>query len=282
MRARSAVALAALVLATLASCSSPARANSLDVQVKESLTGVVLTAPTTVAGGAVKVTLHNAGQLVHDLQLVRVDGNHPVEEVVSLLTGAGQPYPPWFHAAGGITTTATGATQEAVMNLPAGSYVMVDTNSDVNGTAFAGIGGVKAFTVTAPAGPGKSGKLPSADLTIRAKEYTYGLPGTIPAGNHTVRFQNEGLELHHLVAVPILPGKTLEDVAKSLVADPSTSPPAASFNAATGAAVLDGGTSLVTHMTFTKGTYAFICFLSDRSGGPPHFLRGMIQGITVA
>jgi len=34
-------------------------------------------------------------------------------------------------------------------------------------------------------------------------------------------------------------------------------------------------------VTQTSGKYAFICFISDRAGGPPHAAMGMINEIVV-
>ena len=48
-----------------------------------------------------------------------------------------------------------------------------------------------------------------------------------------------------------------------------------------GTSIIDGGESLVTDLELQKGKYAFVCFIQDRAGGPPHVAKGMIQEIAV-
>jgi hypothetical protein len=38
---------------------------------------------------------------------------------------------------------------------------------------------------------------------------------------------------------------------------------------------------VVSKLTLQKGSYAFICFVNDRAGGPPHFTKGMLQQVNV-
>ena len=35
-------------------------------------------------------------------------------------------------------------------------------------------------------------------------------------------------------------------------------------------------------MELKAGKYAFVCFISDRAGGPPHVAKGMINEVVVA
>lgn len=66
-------------------------------------------------------------------------------------------------------------------------------------------------------GDGGAG-LPGADTTITAKEYAFEV-GELKAGANEVRFQNDGKEIHMLVAAPIAPGKTIDDVRTALAAE---------------------------------------------------------------
>jgi hypothetical protein len=275
---RALIALIALGLGTTA-CGGSSKATSLAVTVTEPAAGrVEMVAPGSVKGGAVEVTLKNSGKAAHDAQLIRVEGNHSQSEVLDIVGSENSPIPTWLHAEGGVGTVGPGQSLSATMRLPAGSYYIVDTNSDENNNSFAKAGGVRTLTVTG----GGSGDLPKAGTTITAREYGFAVPKNLKAGTSNVKFQNVGKELHLLVAVPIVPGKTIDDVRQALSSQDSSAPPPVDFEKATGSEVLDGGKSLVTRMTFERGSYAFICFLNDRAGGPPHFTLGMLQEVKVA
>jgi len=147
--------------------------------------------------------------------------------------------------------------------LPAGRYHVIDGGAGV------------PLTV---AGREGSAVLPKPEASVTAREYEFAVEG-LRAGTNTVRFVNAGTEQHLVVAVPIQPGATLDDVRRALSAGAGLA--ALDFDRGTGAQPLDGGKALVTRMTFVKGRYALACFLSDRAGGPPHFALGMVQEITV-
>ncbi|MCA1691222.1 MAG: hypothetical protein LC733_03110 [Actinobacteria bacterium] len=53
------------------------------------------------------------------------------------------------------------------------------------------------------------------------------------------------------------------------------------FDAAVGLAVIDRGESIVTDLRLTRGTWILACFINDRTGGPPHVTKGMLQEIKV-
>lgn len=276
---RALVVLIALGLGTTACSSSKSDATSLSVTTSEPSAGkVAIDAPASVKAGLVEVKLKNSGKQPHDLQLVRVEGNHSVEEVVSVVKSESDPIPVWLHAEGGVGTVAPGETLSATMDLPGGKYYMIDTNSDENDNSFADQGAVKELNVT---GSGSGKALPSADVTISAKEYEFVVP-PIKAGTSTVKFENTGKELHMVIAMPITEGKTIADVKAAFADQNSTAPPPVDFEKATGSEVIDNGKALVTKMTFQKGSYVFMCFVSDRTGGAPHFAKGMMQEVKVA
>jgi len=53
------------------------------------------------------------------------------------------------------------------------------------------------------------------------------------------------------------------------------------FEGGVGTTVLDGGKKQVAELEFKKGKYAFVCFIQDRKGGPPHVAKGMVQEVEV-
>ena len=46
-------------------------------------------------------------------------------------------------------------------------------------------------------------------------------------------------------------------------------------------AVIDSGEAQLTEVDLKSGSYALLCFIPDRAGGPPHAAKGMISGATV-
>lgn len=272
-------ALALVVVMVAAACSrSDDRATTLVVEVSEPSPGrVALDAPDRTPGGVVEVVLRNSAVAGHDVQLVRVEGERSVEEVVDLVSSDGAPIPAWFHPEGGVTTVPPGRSHSATRRLLPGRYYIVDTGTGADGVPFAQAGGVRALRVDEG---GEGADLPGADVTITATEHGFRLPDGLEAGSPVVRFDNRGVEPHMVVAVPLLPGRTLEDVRRALGADGPT-PPALDLARATGTQVVDAGTSLVTRMTFSPGAYAVVCFVNDRAGGPPHHALGMLQEVRV-
>ncbi len=46
-------------------------------------------------------------------------------------------------------------------------------------------------------------------------------------------------------------------------------------------AVIEGGEGQTVALDLKPGRYAFYCFITDRQGGPPHALKGMVSEIEV-
>lgn len=225
-------------------------------------------APKTVKAGLVEVSAENTGKRPHDAQIIGVDGDQTAQQVSKLINQEGGPIPEWLHGSGGVGTVAPGQTGTATDVLEPGRYFVFDTD-----------GGASAeFEVT---GEGGGGELPSTPATITAKEYGFETSG-LKAGKNTVTFENAGKELHHVLALPFNKGATLADVKKFATSDEESSgPPPVDFENAAGTTVLDGGKEQVAELELKKGKYAFLCFISDRKGGPPHVAKGMLQEVAI-
>ncbi len=278
---RRGIVATALMGMGMAACGSSPKPTALSVTESEPAPGAVsVDAPAAVKAGLVTLSLHNTGSAPHGLLLVRVEGDHSAKELVDAVSTQDAPPPDWTRIAGGVNDTPPGTTLSATMNVAPGSYFVVDPDTDDSNNSYARQGAIRPIQVT---GKASSAAVPSADLTITAREYSFGLPKTVTAGTHTVKFKNTGAQPHMLVAVPMLPGKTLDDVKAGLAQQgPDAGPPPVDFEHATGAQVIDGGLSLVTTMTFQKGDYALLCFMNNRGGGPPHVELGMVQKLTVS
>ena len=251
-----------------ADTSAPAK---LDLALKETSGGSTITAPDSVEAGPVEITFQNSGKKPHDLQLVRVEGDHTPEDVKKVVQSERPvPIPEWLRGGGGLGTVPPGKSGTSIDLLEPGRYVVLDTESGPKG-------GTAEFEVTGEAG----GELPSTEATITAKDYSFDTSG-LKAGKNRVTFENAGKELHHVIAFPLRPGATVAEAKKVFESeDEPKGPPPVDFEKGVGTAVLDGGVSQVVDLELQKGKYALVCFITDRKGGPPHVAKGMISEATV-
>jgi len=278
--------LAATVALTITACgsddesSSSSKPQKLAVEVTEQGQGKFsLEAPKSVEAGVVEISLETPpDQTSHDAQLVRVEGDHSVDEVLEFIAKDGAPTPDWLFAAGGVGPTATGAS--ATQQLAPGTYYILDTGEpegdDVK--SYAEEGATAALEVT---GEATDGELPSTDAKITATEYSFTASG-LKAGKNEVEFDNAGKELHHVIAFPYAEGADFAAVKKAFseMGEPS-GPPPVDFEGITASAVLEGETKQVAELDLKRGKYALVCFVSDRKGGPPHVAKGMITEAVV-
>jgi hypothetical protein len=233
-----------------------------------------LQGPTSTEGGLVRLRFTNRSKLPYDLQLIKVDGNQSVQDVLKVVASEeeGQPIPSWIHGAGGVGGTRPGQSETSTQVVEAGKYYLVAGPND----------GPNAKPVTASlqvSGGDASAELPKGDATVTARDYAFSTSG-LKAGKTTVEFVNSGKELHHVVAAPILPGKTLADV-REFVRTEKGRPPI-DFNNQASSPVLDGGKKQLIDLDLKPGNYALLCFITDRKGGPPHVAKGMVSEARVS
>lgn len=239
--------------------------------------------PTTITGGLVEITFNNTGAQDHEVQLIRMDDGHTADEVKELFANEeeGDPLPDWIHGAGGTATIKGGTSTTASVVLPDGNYAVLCFVSDENDETEASHyekGMLTSFTVTGS----KAATLPSTTATVSAQEYSLTATNLV-AGKNTITFENKGLENHHAVMFPVAEGKTFDDVKASFASEEEgEGPPPFDPENIAGIAVTDGGTSFVADVDLKAGDYAFVCFITDRAGGPPHVAKGMISKVTVA
>jgi hypothetical protein len=228
-----------------------------------------VTAPETVEPGAVEIRFTNSGERDHSAQVIALDGHTPEETIKAgeAWGERGGKLPDWIRFVGGVGTTKGGGTGTAVVDLEPGDYAVFDIDSDAD-DAFA------AFTVEGDEGDG----LPETDERVEAVEYSFSAEALAP-GSQSVTFDNAGEEPHHLVGAPLLPGKTEADL-KEFVETEKGAPPI-DESKAFGTAIVSGGESSVVDLRLESGDYAFLCFIPDRAGGPPHAAKGMATVVTV-
>jgi hypothetical protein len=267
---RGAIALAATVLAAVAlvACGDSEEEQSLGFQLDKS--GAV-TGPGSAETGLAEITLENESEDEGDLQLIRTEGDHSVEELIEAFegTGSGKPLPDWFFGGGGVGSTAGGKTASVTQVLQPGIYFAVNTESRPSEDAIA------ELEVTGDA----SDETVEGDTTVTAGEYVFESDGPLPAGTNEIVFDNIGAQPHHLLASKLVGDATAEEVEDFFKTEKGKPPLEEKGSQAT--AVIEGGEAQLVSLDLEPGRYALYCFISDRQGGPPHAFKGMIDEVEV-
>jgi hypothetical protein len=274
---------AVLSLALIASCgdddddsdadggdTAAAAATSVEIGLSGSGKAVSFSVPENIQAGLTELSIDNTTKRPQDLQLIKVEGDHSEQEVVKAFqeVGSGKPIPDWFLAGGGVGTTEPGQSRSVTQVLEPGTYYGFSTE------------GPLAYTAIEVGGEAADGEVPEADATVSAFEYGFEGEG-LKAGRQQIRFENTGAQPHHIVAAPILGDATFEEVKKFMSTEEAQGRPPVNFDATTSTAVIEGGASQLTDLELQSGRYAFVCFISDRQGGPPHVAKGMITEVEV-
>lgn len=147
------------------------------------------------------------------------------------------------------------------------------------------------LTTTFKVTPGEAGDLPETDGNeIIAIDYSFDVK--VKDGAETIMFRNEGpKELHHVVLVDFgdLEPAVVEENLPALFEGGSDTPPPAFKDVdfegdfGDGPVLTPGLGATISVKGFESGnTYAAVCFISDRAGGPPHAIgKGMRTVFTV-
>ncbi len=121
---------------------------------------------------------------------------------------------------------------------------------------------------------------PQRIVTVRAFDYRFEAPATIPAGTVTFRLRNDGKEIHHLWVVKLRNGKTPNDFKRAMqtwgsaLKMPSWAVDVGGPNSAGAGETADGT------MTLEPGTYMLACWIPSPDG-MLHVMKGMTKQLTV-
>jgi uncharacterized cupredoxin-like copper-binding protein len=237
--------------------------------------------PATVEGGTVTINLQNTGAEPHEFQLLEVSEGATFEEIKPLLEEEGAPFPEVVQdTAGGVGEIAPGASGSTTQELSEGTYAFFCTLSGEGEDAppHYDLGMAGVFTVE---GDGANADEPDTKGTITAREYEFESED-LEAGANAVRFENEGEQFHHFFAVPIAEGATFDEAKEAFLSEEEAEgPPPLDFERGVTAAVIGPGQNIITNVNLAAGQYLFACFISDKAGGEPHALKGMISEVTV-
>ena len=277
-RVRFAIASAAalgLATAGFAACGGDDdETQSLALTASGSRQNVTIQAPESADPGLAEITLDNRTDGQVDGQLLRVTGEHTPAEVAETIVPVldGEPFPDWMYAGGGVGTVGPNATSTVTENLEPGTYYVVNTATGGRPDAES----LPAFEV---AGEASEEELPEADATVEAIDYGFEASG-LESGENQIRFENAGAQPHHILASPLVEGTTVK-AAKAFLLD-GEGRPVIEQEGSDSTAAIEGGDTQNATLTFAEpGEYVLYCFVSDRQGGPPHVVKGMVDKITV-
>jgi hypothetical protein len=267
-------ALAALALLAVAAFAAGCGDDDDDGEAGEAKTMSIeaangkLTAPKSVEAGLVEISFKNSDKADHEAGLVRIEGGHTGKDLLKAIDQSEEKgVPDWIQDGGGVGTTKGGATRTSTEVLAPGKWAVYDTEPEK--------AGVTEFEVT---GEKTDADLPKAEGTVIARDYSFA-PSGLKAGKNSVLFDNQGNELHHLIAIPLKPNATVDQARKFLETEKGAPP--FEEEGEDGTAVIDGGKKQVVDLNLRSGKYALVCFINDRAGGPPHIAKGMVNEVTV-
>ncbi|HEU4945392.1 MAG TPA: hypothetical protein VFT10_09560 [Solirubrobacterales bacterium] len=272
-RAAVSVLAATLAVVVLAACGDEEDAQTLTFTLSGQGKAAKFTVPESAEAGLAEITLQNDGKADSDLQLIRVEGDHTPQEVVDGLGKAmkGQAFPEWFFAGGGVGPTPPGESRTVTQVLQPGTYYAFDTEGSE------GPPDAKSVASTEVSGDESDEGL-EADGTISALEYDFESDG-VSSDQTEVLFENKGSQPHHIVYSPLKDGTTTEDVEEFFENEKGPFP--LNEKATKNTAVIEGGESQLVALDLKPGRYALLCFISDRQGGPPHAVKGMVDEVEV-
>jgi hypothetical protein len=241
--------------------------------------------PAQIQPGATELSLVNKTKEQAEFQIVQLDEGHTLAEFFPALQSEELTIPPWLHVVGGIGETSPEETRTAVVDLKAGTYAWFSdqTPEQEGASPMYKRGGEGTFEVT---GDPTGAQLPATTAQITAKElapddYRFEATG-LKAGSNQITFNNTGSEIHHIVIARLADGATIDQAHEFFATQDYKGPPPVDFEASEITAAIDAGGKEVETVELQSGSYALLCFLPDRAGGPPHVIGAkMIQEVKV-
>lgn len=153
-------------------------------------------------------------------------------------------------------------------------------------------GGPPSFFVTSATVTGEAeGELPDTEGSITASDYEFEVD-LVAAEDGTFTFRNDGEQFHHAVVFnfgDIAPEDVEENLVEFMGSEGDTPPPEPfaqldfeQFEAGGSGVFGPGGAGTFAATLESGNTYAVVCFIQDRSGGPPHVVAyDMFEVFTV-
>ncbi len=264
-------------------------------------------APDEIEAGAIELSFTNDGKVDHEVGIAQVgDGGIEAfkEDFPPVLEGG--PFPEYMETVAGPGEIGPGEELTTTFLLTEGDYALFCAldgkapEGDASSTTAAAegppeeetgephftLGMIQPLTVTAG---DADAELTGTEGSITASDYTFDVDVT--AGEHTIAFTNEGPDqIHHGAFFAFVQGTDEAAAATALDAFLASeeAPPPPELDLATteglpSGGVFSAGLGQTLDFDFESGrTYAVLCFIQDRTGGPPHAVaNGMKKIFTV-
>jgi len=177
---------------------------------------------------------------------------------------------------GGPQTMAAGETKEALLNVPAGDWIVL------------GDGQQPPTSLTSAVSAASKTNEPAADAEIIFGDFTFNGFENVMAGEHLWKISNKGVQPHMLVLAKVPAGTTEAQLMASFEGDGSGTPAAGSVPQDQIQDLTDGVFLLSTKQTMwlaidlSPATYAAVCFVTDPTNGKSHAMEGMVKVFKVA
>ncbi len=240
-------------------------------------------------GGFVKLTLDNQGTMDHHVMMMRVNDDATVDDVLAAL--AEPSFEPVFAVATSLGGPAAGPglTASVIVDLPAGSYVLICAIPGPDGMPHYAMGMQAVVDVTAPA---VALEAPAADATVELMEMMFhGMGESFAAGPTTWEVVNAGAAIHELLVMQLAEGFTSDMFLELVLAPPTEATPGDEaaepagpppFAMIGGVAPMNPGQTNFLPLDLAAGDYVAICFVPDPETGAPHAALGMVMPFVVA
>src|SRR5947208_865571 len=137
--------------------------------------------------------------------------------------------------------------------------------------------GAVAFAASSTVHDTRAAKIPV--VTVHAKDLSFDAPKTIAAGMTSFRLVNDDKVLHHMSILKLEQGKTFADLQAAMKVP---GPPPAWIVAVGGPNAAAPGASIEATLDLAAGNYVILCFINSPGDSVPHFMKGMIQPLTVS
>ncbi len=282
-------ALAGLfALLTLASiliaCSGRPTDSPTPSTIKPSIPKVTLIArdlsldmPTTLHAGFVDITMVNEGTQTQPAQFARLKQGATLEQLQAAVQKERHAILPLLVPSGGLLAVKPDRSQEIMLDLPEGQYVVLNFLPGDETLPRAGKALATSFTVVGPSNT-EQVRPPRGDIEVTMRDFSFDTPDTIKSGLLTYQVTNRGAQAHEMVFLKLDGGKTWKDVMAFLQSPQSATLPGSIVG---GMSTLSPGETAWVTMNLVPGTYVVLCFLPDKASGFLHVQLGMICSITV-
>lgn len=117
-------------------------------------------------------------------------------------------------------------------------------------------------------------------VMVKAYDYRFEAPASVPGGTITFRMENDGKELHHLWIVKLTGKKTPQDFTKAMQSWGSALKMPDWAIDVGGPNSASAGTTAEGTMTLDPGTYMLVCWVPSPDG-MLHVMKGMAKPLTI-